>query len=166
MTRNTQHISKSISRWHATDEAIEKWLKERQELLVLYHQLFEAHPNEPFVFNAETLIQFCEVLIDYISFGHFRMFEKLTEAQFSSTLYLAKNKDLFTKILRTTLYGLDFNDKYAEHSHDLNDLQANLSELGEHLANRMDWEDELINQYLQATREGRHYSPQFSGNPT
>lgn len=156
-------------RWQATDTMIDKWLQERQELLILYHQLFETYLKPPFVWERETLKHFCEVLIDYISFGHFRVFEKLADVQAE---YLIPESEISKKIsfniLRTTLHALDFNDKYAElqiaemqHNTDsriaeqqmMSDLKKDLSELGEQLAHRLDWEDELIQHYHSLKRK-------------
>lgn len=158
----TQLGKKPTDRWHATDEMIEKWLKERQELLVLYHQLFTIHPNESFVFEAETLTHFCEILVDYVSCGHFRVFEKMAEAHKYHGAHISLDQNLLEKILQTTIHILDFNDKYTGQRQHYQDMEEDLSQLGEHLANRLDWEDELVNNYLRATHNARLCSPHAS----
>ena len=154
---------------------IDQWLKERQELLVLFHQIIHADTNthtdrttdtfadtniKPItgVFTEKDGLQnFCQTLIDYVSLGHFRIFEKLAEAQQKfQTNSKGLNQHLMTKILRTTLFALDFNDKYTANN-DQVELKQDLSKLGEHLAHRLDWEDELIQDYLKLS--GQEASP-------
>ena len=128
-----------------TDHSMKLWLKQRQELLVIYSQLCGIEqPSESF----EKLQVFCQSLMDYLSIGHFKMFEKLAEAHYHLSPH-TKGLDgsILQKISDTTDIALDFNDKYTD-SESLEDLSEDLSVLGENLAHRMDWEDKLINTYL------------------
>lgn len=129
------------------DQIIDRWLEDRQTLLVLYHELCLNHasPEEHPKIDKEALQLFREVLTDYSAFGHFQVFEKLAEVQArhpSSTL----NKNVLLNILRTTLAMLDFSDKYGENC-SYHTLNQDLSKLGEELAKRLDLEDILILQY-------------------
>ncbi len=120
---------------------IKGWLKQRQELLVLYSQLCETNRLDP-----QKLELFCQTLMDYISAGHFKVFEKVAE---SYPDYQQKGLDpnLLEQISSTTDFSLDFNEKYTEPT-GFESLLQDLSELGEHLAHRMDWEDKILGPYL------------------
>ncbi len=126
------------------DPLIQQWLKHRQELLIQYSQACAAHHSD-----LESLEVFCQTLMDYLSNGHFKIFEKLAECYkvyqpHSSGL----DANLLEKISKTTDIALDFNDKYTNPK-SLESLSEDLSCLGVSLANRMDWEDILIRDYLQ-----------------
>lgn len=133
-----------------TDHSIKLWLQQRQELLVIYSQLCGIEkPSESF----EKLQVFCQNLMDYLSIGHFKMFEKLAEAHYHmSPNTKGLDGSLLQKISDTTDIALDFNDKYTD-SNSLEDLPEDLSLLGENLADRMDWEDKLIKTYMQLSSE-------------
>lgn len=141
----------SVMSWSKTDQIIETWLKERQQLLILFYRLLKVHPfdDEHLENDVETLQDFCQILIDYVSAGHFEIFEKIAEAN-EITNNGGLNRDILVNILRTTVTAMDFSSKY-ENSMDYTTLKQDLSKLGEELAKRMDFEDELIGSYLEAT---------------
>jgi regulator of sigma D len=131
------------SRWLKIDAIIHTWLKERQELLVLYTRACE---------NSTLLQRFCQILVDYISAGHFAIFEKLAQAkEICTPEQPALDKILLEKISKTTLTALDFNDNYADNP-SLYGLSSALSVLGEQLAHRMEWEDQLLQTYFKLTQ--------------
>lgn len=160
-----------------------QWLKERQDLLIAFNEMCQLkqeiseshtidlkqnilHISETLRADTlhlvptsasdqlEPLQSFCQLLIDYVSIGHFKIFEKLAEAKAQLPGKQSElDKNLLTKILRTTLLALDFNDQYeninlAQNYSELPTLLEDLSKLGEQLAERMDWEDQLIQNYL------------------
>lgn len=87
--------------------------------------------------------------MDYLSSGHFRIFEKLAEyCSACQPHFSGLDANLLKKISQTTDTALDFNDKYTNPK-SLETLSEDLSHLGVNLANRMDWEDALIKNYLQ-----------------
>lgn len=141
----------NAAQWGKTDQTIENWLKERQELLILFYRLLKVHPfdEEHLESDVEILQDFCQILIDYVSAGHFEIFEKIAEAN-EYTNNGGLNRDLLVNILRTTVTSMDFSSKY-ESSLDYTELKQDLSKLGEALAKRMDLEDALIQSYLDAT---------------
>ncbi len=61
-----------ISNQPSIELHIKQWLKYRQAVLVHYSQLSAINLIKP-----KTLDLFCQQLMDYLSFGHFKMFEKL-----------------------------------------------------------------------------------------
>ncbi len=118
---------------------IQQWLELRQNVLVHYSELCVTQNAAP-----KLLQRFCQHLMDYVSMGHFKMFEKLAEHHETNQSYSkGLNKPLLLKITLTTDAILNFNDKYTEVKN-LNALSTDLSHIGEALAHRMDWEDALI----------------------
>ena len=58
--------------WTGVNHLLSKWLVERQELIRLYCSLTDESSDRPmFLRRLET---FCEVLVDYLSAGHFEVF--------------------------------------------------------------------------------------------
>lgn len=138
-----------------TDQIIDQWLQERQELLVLLYRLLKIKPfdNEALASEQEVLQEFCEILVDYVSAGHFEVFEKIAEAnENSQSDQLGLDRELLVKILQTTVPAMDFSNQYAQPNNiQLDTLEKDLSRLGEQLASRMDLEDKLIQSYHLAT---------------
>lgn len=129
---------------HTIDPLIQQWLKHRQELLIQYSQVCGAPHSD-----LEKLEVFCQTLIDYLGSEHFRLFEKLAEYYAAcQPQFTGLDANLLERISQTTDIALDFNDKYTNPKN-LEALSEDLSHLGVNLANRMDWEDALIKNYLQ-----------------
>jgi len=124
------------------EQHIQQWLKYRHEMVASYNQLCIDRP-----FQSKTLQEFCQLLIDYISFGHFKMFEKLAEShQFHRPESYGLNKKVINKISLTTDPALNFNDKYTDPK-SLDALPHDLFILWEKLEERMGLEDKLIKMY-------------------
>jgi regulator of sigma D len=118
---------------------IQQWLELRKVVLVHYNELCVTKEAEP-----KTLQKFCQHLMDYISMGHFKMYEKFAEHHENNQIYSkGLNKNLLLNITMNTETVLNFNEKYTEPK-SLNALSTDLSQIGEILAHRMDWEDALI----------------------
>jgi len=131
-------------------EIVCRWLKERQQLLVLYYKLCEMKPKSYTALTAARLIEFCEILIDYVSAGHFEVFEKIA----SSSGVAQLNTELMIKILQTTNKAIGFSDKYSQ-TQDYSKLCEELSRFGLLLSNRFDWEDKLIDIYVKAVNNAQ-----------
>ncbi len=117
----------------------QQWLELRQVVLVHYSELCTTKDPEP-----NRLQKFCQHLMDYVSMGHFKMYEKFAEHHETNQTYsTGLNKTLLSNITINTETVLDFNDKYTEPKN-LDALSVDLSQIGEVLAHRMDWEDALI----------------------
>ena len=127
-------------------EMIERWIEERRELLVKYCELTEVTDfSDPENNYDAELQQFCEIMVDYVSVGHFEVFEQITkEAEiFGNDQGLDKSPKLIDKIQTTTELILDFNDKYIT-AKDLDALIIDLAALGETFVQRFADEDVLI----------------------
>ncbi|SDT89576.1 sigma D regulator [Halopseudomonas salegens] len=133
-------------RWGGVHQLIDRWLAERKELILHYSALRErAAPNsQPDRYRSE----FCNVLVDYLSAGHFEIYSQLIrEAEdFKDNRGLELIHQLYPRIEVTTQEALGFNDSYG-HSADLaneQELQQELQQLGAMLDERFELEDCLI----------------------
>jgi regulator of sigma D len=96
-------------RWGGVHKLIDRWLLERQELVVAFRALRDAKPA--FADKAQSR-DFCGVLVDYVSAWHFEVFEQLlSEAKaFDDKRALALAEDMTPRITDITQIALDFND--------------------------------------------------------
>lgn len=138
--------------WERVEEVLEQWLQERRELLVLYCNYgkngTQAVHGDPYPRWADAK-RFCQILVDYVSAGHFEVYDHLVREAEAANGSAALAEELYPKIHETTQIALDLNDKYAtEELWELHhaDFPADLSRLGEALSNRFEMEDRLINE--------------------
>lgn len=130
--------------WLEVDSLLRRWLAERQELLSLYCTLSGAVRAPVRITTHQKLDRFCEILVDYVSAGHFEVYcELLDEGARFGPARRREAAGLYARILPTTAVALDFNDRYLRSGMGEN-IAADLSELGQMLAARFDLEDALI----------------------
>jgi regulator of sigma D len=143
-------LEKAQQEWGGSHSVIDSWLEERQELLVLYCKLVGLPPfdrNEHALPEQAHIQKFCQILMDYLSAGHFEIYNDIAKAcENKGKESLALAQLLYPKISASTDIALSFNDKYAETKQDstLPDFDTELSKLGEILEQRFEYEDELI----------------------
>ena len=143
-------LEKAQESWGGSHSVIDSWLEERQDLLVQYCKLAGLPPyerNDQALPAKAAIISFCEILVDYLSAGHFEIYDDIVKAcQEKGPQSLALAKELYPKIASSTDIALNFNDQYAESADDnlLETFDKDLSELGEILEQRFEYEDELI----------------------
>lgn len=132
-------------RWGGVSDIIDRWLEERKELLVLYCSLSDRGSEDTLAEREVKVRRFCQILVDYVSAGHFEVYEQLVKEgkEFEDLDGLALAKGHYKTIDATTEGILDFNDKYQE-TDDLQTLESDLSTLGESLAVRFEAEDNMI----------------------
>jgi len=135
--------------WNTVDKLIDRWLHERQELILLLCAVDGLKEYTPKETPVSIKIQaFCQVLIDYVSHGHFEVYDELMEEEEQhggEGLELARS--LYPKLQAITEIALQFNDKYDTPEHcekQLVSLPKDLSYLGEKLEERFQMEDQLI----------------------
>jgi len=126
-------------------QSIRDWLDARQKMMVAFNQLCLL---KPFVELSgeqaqQSVEHFCTEVIDYLSFGQFKVFENITKFMPSEGKSARNAKILLSKIFSSTIQSIEFHDKYIQ-SFDLNTLEKDLSKLGIQLAHRLDWEDQLL----------------------
>jgi len=97
-------------RWGGVHLLIDRWLQERHELVRAYDTLGEK--PEALGENRKPLQEFCGVLVDYVSAGHFEIYEQLTgEAKaFNDKRGLELAETIYPRIDVITEKLLAFND--------------------------------------------------------
>lgn len=109
---------------------------------------------KPFFANSEKLrpilSRFSQLLIDYVSLGHFGIFEHLLAEKRQQVEVLSYANWLYPAFSNTTASAILFNDEYDEGKRNFktDNLESDLSALGEHLAKRMELEDRLCSMLL------------------
>ncbi|MEO1889621.1 MAG: Rsd/AlgQ family anti-sigma factor [Cycloclasticus sp.] len=133
-----------------TGALITELLQERKEVWTLYCTVsgIEEHPTNK---SFEELIQaFCQLAVDYISLGHFGVYAKILDGSERRKSVVEAAARIYPAMSKATEAVLDFNDKYQKitPAKIVNELSGDLSILGEHLANRIELEDELLGEML------------------
>lgn len=144
-----EQLDKAKHKWGGLHSLIDRWLDDRQQLLVNFCGMFkqdEAH-NKQTLPDEEKLTNFCQQLVDYISLGHFEVYESLvvdSDMETEPNLKLAQK--LYPEISNTTDEALAFNDKYSNTKYvdEYDVLAKDLSNIGEAIATRIELEDQLI----------------------
>jgi regulator of sigma D len=132
-------------RWLNVNVLVERWLAERQAVIVQFCALSGVHLQSPQRgSNAARLQRFCQLLLDYVSAGHFEIYYELVREaeEFKDGSVEIANR-LLPAITATTETLLDFNDRYVD-AKPSPELAQSLSRLGETLAERFELEDQLI----------------------
>jgi regulator of sigma D len=126
-------------------ELIAKLQNERQKVLSLYCNFTELKPFSANDAVKSLLTQFSQILVDYVSLGHFGVYERLLAGTERRSRVLSVAKDIYPEFSATTDAAISFNDKYdnVEKIGVFEDLEQDLSALGESLAKRIDLEDRL-----------------------
>ena len=126
-------------------ELIAKLQNERQEVLSLYCNFAELRPFSANDAVKNLLTQFSQILVDYVSLGHFGVYERVLSGNERRGRVLSVAKDIYPEFSATTDAAILFNDKYdnVEKIGVFEDLEQDLSALGESLAKRIDLEDRL-----------------------
>jgi regulator of sigma D len=129
-----------------TREVVEKLIKERQEMLVLYCEVAGLEPYNSSEPVTGRLQKFCQVMVDYIALGHFEVYERITKGTERRRSVTELAAAVYPFIEKATQKAVDFNDRYASEDQctTLESLADDLSKLGEDLALRIEYEDRLI----------------------
>ncbi|MBA1189043.1 sigma D regulator [Pseudomonas entomophila] len=131
-------------RWGGVNQLIDRWLKEREELVRAFGNLRDARTAFADKRHHE---RFCEILVDYVSAWHFEVCEQLvTEAKsFGDQKALGLAEQLNPRINEITEIALAFNDHCVKAScNDAERFARKLGELGSLLHERFELEDCLI----------------------
>jgi regulator of sigma D len=130
--------------WQAVETMLQAWLRERREVLVKYTAIAATLDRDAPVERVnEGIERLCQILVDYVSAGHFEVFLALQkEAEVFADGSGEVAGELIPNIGDTTEVILGFEEKYPTDS--LDDLDADLSLLGEMLETRFALEDRLI----------------------
>lgn len=141
-----QTTSASAERRYAAKTKLSNLMGSRTETLALYNQLVGMRPFKPEQDVQIALQEFCEALVDYTASAHFQLYRFIDEGTERRGKVLDIAKQVYPKIAETTQQILDFNEKYdcEENYGDLSNLDKELSSLGEVLADRILYEDQVI----------------------
>ena len=132
--------------FNAVEDLLTGWLKERRAMLGKYTEIvvtldgaLESGQLQP---RQQAL---CELLVDYVSAGHFEIFHQLiNEAETFADGSGALAEKLLPAIGDTTEVILAYEEKYSGHEEYPETLERDLSALGEVLESRFVLEDRLI----------------------
>ena len=128
----------------------------RAETLSLYAELAS---HRPFSHNArfpEELQKFCEALIDYTASAHFQLYQHLDENKERRHSVMLVASEIYQEISKTTDLILTFNDRYGAETDivaHMEHVEHDLSRLGEALADRIQYEDLIIDALLNERRK-------------
>ena len=142
-------------RWGGVSEIIDNWLGSRQALISAFVALPSAAIGEELNMR---LSNFCDLLMDYLSSGHFEVYEQLMlEGKEFADGSDAAGEKLLPLIQVSTDRALDFNDDFTRFDEpsvaEIRDFSTRLSELGESLEERFDLEDKMIALLHESHRE-------------
>lgn len=136
--------------WNSLEKILDRWLHERQELIILLcavDGLREFTPQDtPISIKVQA---FCQVLVDYVSAGHFDVYDRLIkEAEYfgDEDAEQILNR-CYPIIQRSTDLAIQFNDTYETFQDQKlfrDALSKDMSQLAEMLEERFEIEDELI----------------------
>lgn len=137
-----------IDRRTGTRQMIRELLGVRDRLLALYRDLADKQALADEHRARELLERFCQALIDYAADTHFRLYRYIDERRERRQAVVQVADRVYGAILETTDDILEFNDRYdfnkARGPVDVSGLEADLSRLGERLADRIELEDQVI----------------------
>ncbi|MCZ6828034.1 MAG: sigma D regulator [Gammaproteobacteria bacterium] len=140
------NCSNNEERWNAVEGLLQTWLRERRDILVRYTALAATLDKSDDSNNLQSgLRALCQLLVDYVSVGHFEVFyELIREAEAFDDGSGKLASDIIPKIGDTTEVILGFDEKYPLPEGTVADYTADMSLLGEVLERRFELEDGLI----------------------
>ncbi len=142
----TEKAALGAERRTQTTRMVEELLQERNQMWSLYWELAELKPFDKHTDPMEQILEdFCRIMIDYISLGHFGIYRRIIDGTERRKKVLAAAEKLYPQIAKATEVALKFNDKFEQSQLiDREALTQELSKLGEALATRIELEDQLI----------------------
>ncbi|MCH9674137.1 MAG: sigma D regulator [Gammaproteobacteria bacterium] len=146
----TNTESPFVERRSRSRAIVDKMVAERQEMWVLYCKVAKLAPFSDEVPARDLLASFCQVLVDYIASAHFGLYERIVQGTERRKAVSDLATELYPHISHSTDVALAFNDRYeSSRDFDLDEsFSRDLSTLGEHLATRIELEDQLIDAML------------------
>ena len=135
-----------VDRRRTSSDKLAALVNARNETLSLLTDLASRQPFHSDSSMEKALRRFCEALIDYTASAHFQLYRYLADNCERRKAVLAIADELYPKIVETTDTILRFNDKYETMSLDnsVEFLAMDLSNLGECIADRIQYEDRVI----------------------
>lgn len=138
--------SSTKQHFETVEDLLTRWLKERRALLGMYTEIIvtlDYHRDDEAMQRRQQAL--CELLVDYVSVGHFEVFHELiNEAESFADGSCVLAEKLMPPIGDTTEVILAYEEKYADTQEHPEKLKRDLSALGEVLESRFVLEDQLI----------------------
>ena len=131
-----------------SNELVDSWLNARNRLLVAYYKVVGIKPGKESLtaLDEQALDDFCHGLVDYLSAGHFNIYERIiSEMEGTSPLLAATH--IYPQLEANTQEIMAYYDNHLENAIDHDnciEFQQALSSIGEALAARFTLEDQLI----------------------
>ncbi|MBS1212660.1 MAG: anti-RNa polymerase sigma 70 factor [Proteobacteria bacterium] len=129
-----------------TNKLVQELLDERREVWAVYGQIADMQPFRPDQPLEIVVQRFCQILIDYVSLGHFGIFQRIGDGNERRQRVVNLAAQVYPRIAEATQAAVQFNDTYDTVDGDSlrKSLAEDLSKLGEELATRFELEDQLI----------------------
>lgn len=145
-------VQEAVERRSSSINKLQTLLQTRTETLALLNQLAAMRPFNPEEGVQAVLQEFCESLVDYTASAHFQLYRFIEDGTERRTTVKEIATKVYPLISNTTRFILDFNEKYEDDSQlsAFQDLDRDLSLLGEVLADRITEEDEIIDVLTQS----------------
>ena len=143
-------------RWGGVHVIIDRWLEQRRQLIEMWVYLRDRGEFTPT--DTPKILSVCEMLVDYVSAGHFTVYEQLAlEAkEFDDDGASMLLRNLLPLIDSSTEVAIEFNDKYDTKEHcnaQLEALPFSLQALTLVMVDRFQYEDQLIKELHEAHSE-------------
>ena len=143
-------------RVRGSNKLVDRWLHVRKHLLVAYYNLVGIKPGKESYMrlNEKALDDFCQSLVDYLSAGHFSIYERIHH-KLEGNGQLARAAKIWPQLEANTQQIMDDYDSSLETAIDHDnylEFQQVLSDIGEALEARFVLEDKLILLVLDAAR--------------
>lgn len=131
-----------------SNKLVDHWLHARKQLLVSYYNLVGIKPGKGsyLQLNEKALDDFCHNLVEYLSAGHFNIYERIISEMEGTSPLLAATQ-LYPQLETNTIEIMNYYDSSLETAIDDDnclEFQQALSDIGEALAARFTLEDKLI----------------------
>ncbi|EAW1720221.1 Rsd/AlgQ family anti-sigma factor [Salmonella enterica subsp. indica] len=140
-----------------SNKLVDRWLHVRKHLLVAYYNLVGIKPGKESYMrlNEKALDDFCQSLVDYLSAGHFSIYERILHKLEGNGQLLHAAK-IWPLLEDNTQRIMDYYDSSLETAIDHDnclEFQQALSDIGEALEARFVLEDKLIMLVFDAMRD-------------
>ena len=136
-------------------QKMDSLLGARKETLSLYSELASLRPFKEVEEDVTVVLQeFCETLMDYTASAHFQLYRFIEDGTERRENIRNLAEKIYPNISMTTEQFLDFNDKYEAEQKDahFSSLDHDLSSLGEILADRIVYEDQVISAFTTSAK--------------
>ncbi len=142
-----QKISAENDRRQRQTHTINELLTERHEVLVMMCELAD-YSTETIELDVlvNRLKSFSQTLVDYTALGHFEIYERIIDGKERRANVSRIANLVYPSISSTTEKFVEFNDKYdgVDDKESLVGLHQDLSKIGEALSERIESEDQLL----------------------